>query len=215
MTGETLLLFVATEFVLSLTPGPAVLLVVATALRSGPVPALGSVCGVLATNAAYFALSALGVGALIVASATLFTIVKWVGAAYLVYLGIGMVRPLIRRLVRGPQASGADGPVPVAPISFRRAMGKGIAVQAANPKNLAFFVALLPQFVTPDGAVATQLAVLGVVSILVELPVLLAYLLLATVSWRWMRHRAILWLEGIGGGILIGLGAALAASRAR
>lgn len=212
MSLETILLFALTEFLLSLTPGPAVLLVLGLAIRGGARLGLGASAGIIATNVVYFGLSALGVGALIIASGTLFTIVKWVGAAYLAYLGIQMIRPLVRHLVHGVPAEAATVPaagLPSAGAAFRRAM----MVQASNPKNLAFFVALLPQFVTPGEGVGMQLVVLGVVSVLVELPILVAYALLAAASTRFIRARLILWIEGIAGGILVGLGAALAAAR--
>lgn len=212
MTVETILLFALTEFLLSLTPGPAVLLVLGLAIRGGARLGLAASAGVIATNIIYFGLSALGVGAVIVASATLFTILKWVGAAYLAYLGIQMIRPLVRHLVHGEPVETAALPgaaLPSAGKAFRRAM----VVQAANPKNLAFFVALLPQFVTPGEGVAMQLVLLGVVSVLVELPILVAYALLAAASTRFIRARVILWIEGVAGGILVGLGAALAAAR--
>jgi threonine/homoserine/homoserine lactone efflux protein len=88
-----------------------------------------------------------------------------------------------------------------------------MVVQASNPKNLAFFVALLPQFITPGEGVGLQLVVLGIVSVAVELPILVAYSVLAAASTRWLRARAILWIEGLAGGILVGLGAALASAR--
>lgn len=213
MSIETVALFALTELLLSLTPGPAVLLVVSLAIRAGPPPALAAAGGVIALNAACFALSAAGVGAVILASATLFTILKWAGAAYLVWVGVQMIRPIFAHLLRGkPLAGAAPGR---AAASARAAFWRGFAVQGANPKNLAFFVALLPQFVSPDADVAAQLLVLGLVSVLVELPVLVAYALLASASLRWLRGAAIHWLEGGAGAILVGLGAALALSRER
>ncbi|KIT15790.1 LysE family translocator [Jannaschia aquimarina] len=81
MTFETIALFALTEFLLSLTPGPAVLLVIGLSMRQGCRIGFMATLGILSTNAVFFTLSALGVGALIPASATLFTILKWVGAA--------------------------------------------------------------------------------------------------------------------------------------
>jgi threonine/homoserine/homoserine lactone efflux protein len=213
MTADTLVLFAVTELLLSLSPGPAVLLVVSLAIRAGSLQALWAAAGIIALNAFYFALSALGIGALILASSTLFTALKWVGAAYLVWLGIGMIRPILAHLVRGePLVDGAAGhTVP----SRRGAFWKGFAVQGANPKNLAFFVALLPQFLAPEGDVATQLVLLGIVSVLVELPVLVAYALLASASLRWLSAPLMRWVEGGAGALLVGLGAALAPSRDR
>lgn len=213
MAFETIALFALTELLLSLSPGPAVLLVVSLAMRGGAPQALSAAAGILALNALYFALSALGVGALILASATLFAVMKWAGAAYLVWLGIGMIRPLVAHVVRGVPLAGVT--TERTPSSRRRAFWKGFAVQGANPKNLAFFVALLPQFVAPEGDIAVQLIVLGIVSVLVELPVLVLYALLASASLRWLGGRVMAWIEGGAGAVLVGLGAVLALSRER
>ena len=163
---------------LSLTPGPAVVLVIGLSMRQGFRIGFTATLGILSTNAVYFTLSALGVGALILASATLFTIVKWVGAAYLVYLGVGMIVPLAKRLWQGrsPEAAPDLAELPAAPRqTAMRSFWQGFMLQASNPKMIAFFVAILPQFITPEGNVALQLVVLGVTSVLLELPILVAY----------------------------------------
>lgn len=218
MTVETLALFALTEFLLCLSPGPAVLLVVGLSMRHGFRSGVIASLGILTTNAVFFLLSALGVGAVILASATLFTILKWVGAAYLVYLGIGMIAPLARRLLRkngdhvALDLETAERSAPQRVQGTARTFRQGVAVQASNPKNIAFFVAILPQFVTPGDDVALQLAVLGVVSVSLELPILIAYGAASAYLARLMHERVVEWIEGIGGGILIGLGAALARS---
>ena len=223
MDLHTIALFALTEFLLSLTPGPAVLLVIGLSMRRGFHIGFMASLGIVATNAVFFALSALGVGALILASATLFTVLKWIGAAYLVYLGVGMIRPLARRLRQGRGAVAADNSgldlasaraaAPVVQEGAMRSFWRGFSLQASNPKNLAFFVAILPQFVTPEAGVAVQMVVLGVVSVLLELPILVVYGAASAFSAHLMRERLIEWIEGIGGGILIGLGGALAASQ--
>lgn len=185
-------------------------------MRSGFRAGFMATLGILATNAVFFTLSALGVGALIIASATLFTIVKWVGAAYLVYLGIGMIWPLLRTGPRSPEHMSStafqslNAPVHSKSATGARAFWKGFALQASNPKNIAFFVAILPQFIDPTGNVSLQLVVLGVVSVLIELPILLFYAAAFTLSARIMKDHVITWIEAIGGGILFVLGVALA-----
>ena len=91
MSLRLLLVFAITEFLLCLTPGPAVLLVVSQSVRSCFRSSLKGMAGILTGNAIYFALSALGLGALLMSSATLFQIIKWVGAAYLILVGLKML----------------------------------------------------------------------------------------------------------------------------
>ncbi len=220
MNLDTVALFALTEFLMSLTPGPAVLLVIGLSMRQGFRIGFMATLGIISTNALFFTLSALGVGALILASATLFTILKWVGAAYLVYLGIRMLLPLLTRVRRG-RTSDAEGlnleaarrAAPRRALKPLRSFWQGFSLQASNPKNLAFFVAILPQFISPEGNLPLQMAVLGVVSVLLELPILVVYAAASAFSARVMRERLIEWIEAIGGGILVALGGALAASQ--
>ncbi len=217
MDYSTLLLFIATETLLSLTPGPAVLLVVGLALRYGFKLSLASAFGIVATNAVYFLLAALGVGAAILASATLFTIIKWLGAAYLVYLGLQMLAPIAKRLLSSKSDDTAALDLATAwqgagnrQQSYKSAFVKGFVLQASNPKNIAFFVAILPQFISPDGNVALQLLILGIASVLLELPILIVYGLASAGTAKIMTKRIVECIEGVGGAVLIGLGAALA-----
>jgi homoserine/homoserine lactone efflux protein len=170
MTWQTWWLFTLTETLLSLTPGPAVLLVVSTGLAHGPARALRSTAGILAANAFYFALSATSLGAALVASATLFTVIQWVGGAYLVYLGLSALlsRSSVLEAASVQRAT-----------KTRSLFLNAVVVQGANPKALLFFVAILPQFLDPRAPLAWQVAVLGVTSIAVECLVLLGYGLLA------------------------------------
>ena len=221
MDLNTLALFALTEFLLSLTPGPAVLLVIGLSMRQGFRVGFMATLGILSTNAMFFTLSALGIGALIVASATLFTIIKWIGAGYLVYLGIGMMMPLAKHLWQersfdgGLDLAEVKATAPKAPQTAVKSFWQGFALQASNPKNILFFVAILPQFVSLDGNVATQLVILGVVSVLLELPILVFYGFASALSARLMKERVIEWIEAVGGGILIALGGALATSQHR
>ncbi|MFI4867748.1 MAG: LysE family translocator [Steroidobacterales bacterium] len=205
MTLQTWLLFCVTETVLCFMPGPAVLFVLATALRRGFRPAAEAAAGILAGNSFYFALSATGIAAVIVASHALFSAVKWAGAAYLVWLG---VRMLVERA-----ATRADEPAVAAqrPGSHaERLFTRAFIVQAANPKALIFFIALLPQFINPAGSVPRQILVLGASSVIIESLVLSLYAALAARARALTAARLSSALERLGGAILIAAGARLA-----
>jgi homoserine/homoserine lactone efflux protein len=148
MSLEVWLAFCATETVLCFTPGPAVLFVASVAMARGMRAGLAGALGILAGNTFYFALSATGIAAVILASSRLFTALKWAGAAYLLWIGV-------RMLASRPQTA-----APVLPQAVPRSFARGFVVQAANPKALVFFVALLPQFIDPNAAVGFQVLVL-------------------------------------------------------
>lgn len=201
MTLEAWLLFASTDTVLSLTPGPAVLLVVSLGMARGSRAGLRASLGILAANAIYFALSATGIGTLLLASWQLFFAVKWLGAAYLVWMGLGMLFGGRREPRAGALAAGAG---------FRH----GFLVNGSNPKLLVYFMAILPQFIDPSGPLALQVLVLGVTSMSIELAVLAGYAALASRSRRYLRTpRAMGWGERLGGALLIAAAARVAALR--
>src|SRR4051812_19672722 len=137
MTVEAWLAFVGASIVLLAIPGPTVTLVVGYALGTGKRAVWATVAGVALGDFTAMTLSLLGLGAVLAASADLFTALKWIGAAYLVYLGIKLWRaePMI-----GDAAGGEAG------RSARGIMGHAFAVTALNPKGILFFVAFVPQF---------------------------------------------------------------------
>jgi threonine/homoserine/homoserine lactone efflux protein len=201
MTLATWLLFCLTETALCLIPGPAVLLVLSTALRRGFPSATRATAGILAGNTMYFALSATGIAAVLVASHVVFSALKWAGAAYLVWLGLRMM--LARSDGHG---GGRERPAGNARGVFVRAF----IVQAANPKALVFFIALLPQFINPAGSVPQQILLLGLSSVAIEFTVLSGYAALAAGARTFTVTRFSGLLERIGGAILIAAGARLA-----
>jgi threonine/homoserine/homoserine lactone efflux protein len=201
VTVHVWLLFVVTETVLCLTPGPAVLAVVAQALARGAATSTWTALGILSANGLYFALSATGLGAVLLASYDAFSLVRWIGAAYLVWLGVRLL------LGRGGPACAAT-PSPGA--GRRRAFAGGFVLQAANPKALLFFVALLPQFIDPTGPLTAQIVVLGVTSVVIELIVLLAYGACAgRVRALAVRPRVARIADGVAGAMLVGAGIGL------
>jgi homoserine/homoserine lactone efflux protein len=198
-------LFAGTETVLCLTPGPAVLLVLSSALRSGTRKSVFSNLGILAANTVYFVLSAAGVGTVLMASYNLFFAVKWIGAAYLIFIGL-------RALFGKTEVLSAAAPQKE--TRPWRMFINGFVLQASNPKAIVFFTALLPQFVDPHMPIAPQVAILAITSVAIEFTVLLGYGAAAgraSVIARQPRYAA--WTNRIAGGLLICAGAGLATLR--
>jgi homoserine/homoserine lactone efflux protein len=166
MTANGLLLFALTEVLLAFSPGPAVFLVVSEGMRGGFRTAARAAAGILTGNAIYFAASAAGLGALLLASHRVFMVIEWLGAGYLAAIGLKMML-----LPAEPVTveEGLESPPGLRPYR------NGILTQLANPKAIIFFTALLPQFIDPRSAMAPQFLILGVISIGLELPVLLFY----------------------------------------
>jgi homoserine/homoserine lactone efflux protein len=196
-------LFVVTEAVLCLTPGPAVLFVVSCGLARGGRAALWGNAGILSGNTFYFVLSALGLSAMLLASHEVFTIIKYLGAAYLVWLGI--------RTIRGSGL--ALRPDAHAEPSVQRwgMLARGFALQASNPKALMFFVALLPQFIDTHRAIGPQIVILALTSALIEFLILAGYGYFAGRAATLARQaRFVSATNRASGGLLIATGTLLA-----
>jgi homoserine/homoserine lactone efflux protein len=206
MTIETWTLFCATEAVLSFIPGPAVLYVVSNSIARGSRAGLTASVSILAGNTVYFILSAMGLGALLLASKPVFMAIKWIGAAYLVFLGLQM---LLSRKPQAPEAGHEQKPVRHAGVFWG-----GFFTQIANPKAIIFFAALLPQFINPDESAARQIAILGISSVVVEFIVLAVYVTSCRAAGRWLKApRYSGWLVRAAGLLLVIAGARLAATR--
>jgi homoserine/homoserine lactone efflux protein len=203
MTFETWALFAATDLVLCFVPGPAVLYVVSTALARGGRSGVAATFGIVAGNTFYFALSATGIAAVILASGEAFRALQWTGAAYLVWTGLRMLAG------RGQHVDAAENQGAV-----RRAFLRGFVVQASNPKALVFFIALLPQFIEPAHSIGMQILVLWITSQTIELAVLSLYVVAAVRARRLAGAGLAASLERIGGGFLVAAGARLAFVRA-
>lgn len=178
MNLELLLLFALTSILLAMTPGPAVLLIVSQGMKFGGRQSVKGTLGILTGNAIYFTLSAFGLGALLLASATLFQAIKWVGAGYLIFIGLKLLR------AKG-EAKRREAPSNSGKTSGRLFL-QALITQMSNPKAIVFFAALLPQFITANDHMAVQFFILGVISIAVEFPVLVAY------GWLAERGRKLL-----------------------
>lgn len=205
MSLETWILFCGAVTVLCIMPGPAVLCVVSAALARGPRHGFSASLGILAANTAYFALSAAGLGAVLLASRKVFVAIKWIGALYIIYIG---VRMLFAR--RSPPTT-IDPPT--APAA-RKAFWNACLIQIANPNAIVFFTAFIPQFINPDGPIALQIFILAATTVVVELVVLSVYVAACFSARQWMRSgRFGGVLQRVGGGLLILAGARLAAMR--
>jgi threonine/homoserine/homoserine lactone efflux protein len=207
MTIEIWVAFAAASTLLLIIPGPTVLLVVSYALGQGWRTALPMAVGVALGDFTAMTLSMLGLGALLAASATLFTALKWIGAAYLVWLGVRLWR--------------AGGTLEAAPrtdaVSAIRMLGHAWLVTALNPKSITFFVAFLPAFLDPKADFLTQMVVFETTFLVLAFANAFGYALVAARARGFVANpRAIGVVNKVGGGLLIGAGAAtvtLAGSR--
>jgi len=194
--------FVLAAVVLILMPGPSILFVIGRSIAYGRLAGVLSVLGNALGMLPLLALVALGVGALVAQSVVIFTIIKVIGAGYLVYLGVQAIRhrnELPREDARAPR-------------SAWRLLGEGFIVGVTNPKTIAFFVAVLPQFVDYSaGGIPWQLAELGVVFVALALVCDSCWALAAGTARAWFATspRRISRLRASGGAMMIGLGGVL------
>jgi threonine/homoserine/homoserine lactone efflux protein len=204
--APTLALFAAASAALAVTPGPAVLYIVARSVHQGRRAGALSALGVATGGLVHVAAAAAGLSALLVSSAAAFTAVRWAGAAYLVWIGI-------RTLRAGDAGDVATPP----PAPGGRVFAQGAVVNVLNPKTALFFLAFLPQFVDPArGGVTLQILLLGLVFIVVAMTSDMAYVLLAGTfarrAGRSARSRRAARLVSGGVYLALGAGAALAGS---
>ena len=202
MTADVFAAYVLATFVVLAIPGPTILLVVSYAVSRGRPAILPSVIGVALGDTTASTVSLLGLGAILAASASLFMVLKWIGAAYLVYLGIRMWR------------AGATAIDVTAPPENdrRRILLHCWLVTALNPKGIVFFIAFLPQFVSASAPLAPQLLLLGVTFVVLAIVNALVYAMLASkVRERFRRPSTLGVAQRIGGSVLIAAGLATAA----
>lgn len=203
MTFEIWLAFVAASAVVLAIPGPTILMVIGQSLGAGRRGALPLVAGVALGDLTAMTLSLAGLGAVLAASATAFTVVNWLGAAYLVWLGVSLWRAKVP----------VHGAAPVA-LPAARAMRDAYVVTALNPKSIAFFVAFVPQFVSAGSAFAPQAAILIASFVAMAAVNAALYALLAGRLAGAVRRPAVRrFVNRAGGTMLIGAGVATAAMR--
>ena len=173
----TLLLFALATFLLTVSPGPGVLYVVARALSQGRKAGFASAFGIESGEVLWLIATATGLAALLAASLSALTVLRFAGAAYLIYLGVQRWRS-------------AETFVPPAPARIVTIFAQGVVTQILNPKVSVFFIAFLPQFLSPSQPILPQVAALGVVYVAVAIAVDVSYVLTASaVARRFMNSR--------------------------
>jgi len=203
-SAETLVTFVVAAFIMVVIPGPTVLFTIGRAMALGRLGGFLSILGTAVGSVVLVVAVALGVGTVIAQSIVLFTIVKVLGAGYLVFLGVQAIRhrkDAARAIVSAPtKRSGV------------RLLAEGFVVGVTNPKSIAFFLAILPQFVDLHaGSVPVQLFVLGAIVVTIGVACDAVWVLLASAAREWFGRspRRIEAMGATGGGLMIALGAFL------
>lgn len=206
-----LLVFIAAGWLLNLTPGPDVLYIVSNALRSGVRAGLVAALGIVSGCFVHVFAAALGVGALLATSATAFTVLKWAGAAYLMWMGV----KLLMAKGGGSSIVPADVKGEAVAVNLWRVYRQGFLTNVLNPKVALFFLAFVPQFIAPgtEDKVAAFL-LLGLLFNVNSLPINFGYAWLA--GWASRRvgavQRAMHWMDRAAGVMFIGFGLRLAMS---
>ncbi len=203
-----LLLFMLAGWVLNLTPGPDVLYIVSRSLRGGRRAGFAAIAGISAGCLVHVTLASLGLGVLLATSATLFMVIKGIGAAYLMWVGVRLLlaKGSADTLQQGVDARGGGAD------SWWKVFAGGFLTNVLNPKVVLFFLAFLPQFIAPSVQNKTlAFAMLGLIFTVNALPITTLYVLAADRmrSSRWAA-RGMQWLDKVAGVLFIGFGVRLA-----
>ncbi|MCP4980320.1 MAG: LysE family translocator [Gammaproteobacteria bacterium] len=210
MPLELWLAYVATSTVVLAIPGPTILLVLSYSIAQGRRATLPVVTGVALGDSVAITLSLVGLGTLLAASAFWFTVIKWMGGLYLIYLGLKLLHTAARPTPTQSEQADQMGESPV-----RKLFGNAFIVTALNPKSIVFFIALLPQFISSAHPVVPQLWILGVTFVVLATAGATSYALFATTIRRFLASSRAQKTYGlVGGGLLCGAGVwALSAKR--
>ncbi|WP_105372463.1 LysE family translocator [Neorhizobium huautlense] len=206
MSEMTILAFAIVAFIGIATPGPTVLLALTNGSRYGLRRALPGMAGAMLSDFVLIGAVALGLGALLAASEFWFTVVKWLGAGYLAFLGIMLLRS--KGSLDVTEAAAASGSGSSASIFL-----KSFLVAVTNPKGYLFFSAFLPQFIVSDAPQVPQYALLAVVFALIDFAVMFVYALLGSKAVHLLKKKGALWLDRACGGALLALAGSLALYR--
>lgn len=194
MSVETWLIYVLTVLALMSTPGPSQLLMLSNSAVHGLRRALATAAGDLTANALQMLAAGLGLAALIAASGTALAVIKWAGVAYLIWLGLRMIRRA---------GTSSDGPEAATRASLRQLWLQGFLTSAANPKAVVFFAALFPQFIDGAAPFWPQFLILSATYIVMDGCFLTSYGVGASWIVRRFRGSARAWIERAGGGFMI------------
>lgn len=206
MTLHTWWLFVMMSFVVSGTPGPNMLLVMSSSARHGVRQSLPAMAGCMTALMAMMGISAAGLGALLQAFPAVFDLLRWMGAAYLIYLGV--------RSWRAPVAAGLEDMPAMMAASGSALFRRGFLVAASNPKAILFAAAFLPQFIAPSAPRLPQFTILVVSFAFIEGGWYLAYAAGGKRIALYLRQASMLRLfNRLTGGAFVGFGALMAALR--
>ena len=209
MQLSTLLVFSLVALVAIATPGPTVLLALANGSRYGVRRSLPGMLGAVASDFVLVGAVALGLGALLAASEAWFAALKWLGAAYLAWLGLRLLRSDGGIGQAAGQPAQDTAPSSTAWTLFRRCF----LVAVTNPKGYLFCSALLPQFIDAQAPLVPQYATIAVVFAALDFAVMWAYAFAGAHAMRLLRRRAVLWLDRSCGGALLALAGSLALYR--
>jgi threonine/homoserine/homoserine lactone efflux protein len=204
MPIETFILFVFTTAIVVFSPGAAAIAVASQAAANGGKRALAGVCGVALANVVYFVLSATGIAALIIASNLVFSIIKWAGVAYLLWLGTTAIfsRSGMINLGVGKRQT-----------HWGKLFSQGFVVEFANPKALLYFAAILPQFVERELPILPQLVIMGLTTLAMDLVSYSAYGFLGDrIARGGLKGWVVNLINKAAGGALIYVGAKMASA---
>lgn len=204
MTLTTALLFSIVALAAIATPGPTVLLALSNGSRRGVRGALPGMFGAMLSDFVLVGAVALGMGALLAASEFWFSMLKWVGAAYLAWLGIRMLRSKGGSFERPAEGAAA------APGSGRQVFLKSFLVAVTNPKGYLFCSALLPQFIDPAASQGMQYAIIAVLFAGLDMAVMLVYAFVGAKAMQLLTARAARWIDRTCGAMLLALAGSLA-----
>ncbi|MFQ6181469.1 LysE family translocator [Sinorhizobium meliloti] len=207
MSEVTILAFALVAFIGIATPGPTVLLALTNGSRYGVKRATAGMIGAMLSDFVLIGAVALGLGALLAASEFWFSVIKWLGAAYLAYLGVMLLRS------RGTLELPSQASQAMDAGATRSIFAKSLLVAVTNPKGYLFFSAFLPQFIDPALPQAPQYAMLAIVFASIDFMVMFGYALLGSQAIRFMRRSGAIWLDRICGGALLALAGSLALYR--